>query len=119
MKPPKSVATKTVKTKSIRRKSVTAKSVRRKSVMAKSVRGKPAGKLRKSGARAHLAPVKSEPGDFIDALMTAGAEALGLSIDPAWRNAVTFHLRLVIDHARRVEEFPLPDDSEPAPVFHA
>lgn len=114
MKPPKSVATKTVKTKSIRRKSVTAKPV-----TAKSVRGKPAGKLRKSGARAHLAPVKSEPGDFIDALMTAGAEALGLSIDPAWRNAVTFHLRLVIDHARRVEEFPLPDDSEPAPVFHA
>jgi len=57
--------------------------------------------------------------DFIDELMTAGAQALGLSIDPAWRNGVKFNLRLVLSHAERVDAFALPDDAEPAPVFHA
>jgi hypothetical protein len=57
--------------------------------------------------------------DFIDGFMTAVASALGLTIDPAWREGVRFNLRLVLDHAARVEELPLPDDAEPAPVFHA
>jgi hypothetical protein len=56
---------------------------------------------------------------FIDSFMSASAEALGLTIDPAWRDTVKFNLRLVFDHAARVEAFPLPDDAEPAPVFHA
>ena len=51
--------------------------------------------------------------------MIAGARALGLTIDPAWRENVKFHLRLVLDHAARVDAFDLPDDTEPAPVFHA
>jgi hypothetical protein len=64
-------------------------------------------------------PVGDQRDDFIDSLMTASAEALGLTIDPAWRDTVKFNLRLVFDHSARVEAFPLPDDAEPAPVFHA
>ena len=57
--------------------------------------------------------------DFVDGLMTASAEALGLTIDPTWHKSVKFNLSLVLDHARRVATFSLPDDAEPAPVFHA
>ena len=57
--------------------------------------------------------------DFVDELMAASAQALGLTIDPAWRNSVKFHLRLVLDHAARVDAFELPDEAEPAPIFHA
>lgn len=62
---------------------------------------------------------KDQHRGFIDDLMIAGAQALGLTIDPAWRAGVKFNLRLVLDHAARVEAFSLPDDAEPAPVFHA
>jgi hypothetical protein len=57
--------------------------------------------------------------DFVDGLMATSAEALGLMIDPAWRDGVKFHLRLVLSHATRVAASELPDDTEPAPVFHA
>jgi hypothetical protein len=63
--------------------------------------------------------VKDRRPDFIEDSMIAGARALGLTIDPAWRENVKFHLRLVLDHAARVDAFDLPDDTEPAPVFHA
>ena len=96
-----------------RRKSAKTSAARTKSVRKKSI-----GKLGMARARARRAPVK-EHKDFIEVLMAAGAQALGLTIDAAWRDAVKFHLRLVLDHAARVDEFPLPDDAEPAPVFHA
>ena len=57
--------------------------------------------------------------DSIDLLVTASAKALGLPIDPAWQPGVTFNLRLILRLAALVDEFPLPDDAEPAPVFHA
>jgi hypothetical protein len=92
---------------------------RQKSTKTKSVRAKPNSKRAKSVAQVRRAPVKKEHDDFIEALMSAAGQALGLTIDPAWHEAVKFHLRLVLDHAARVEEFPLPDDAEPGPVFHA
>jgi len=95
------------------------KSKRQKSTETIPVRAKPIGKRAKSVAQVRRAPVKQEHGDFIEALMSAAAQALGLTIDPAWREGVKFHLRLVLDHAARVDEFPLPDDAEPASVFHA
>jgi Protein of unknown function (DUF4089) len=52
-------------------------------------------------------------------LVTASAQALGLTIDPAWQANVTFNLQLILRYAALVDEFPLPDDAEPAPVFHA
>ena len=63
--------------------------------------------------------LKKRQNDFIEALADASAQALGLTIDPAWRDGVKFNLRLVLDHAARVEAFSLPDEAEPAPVFHA
>lgn len=57
--------------------------------------------------------------DGLEALVTASAQALGLTIDPAWRDGVNFHLRLLLEHAARVDDFALADEAEPAPVFRA
>jgi 1-carboxybiuret hydrolase subunit AtzG-like len=59
------------------------------------------------------------PRDALDAVVEAGAKALGLPLDPAWQANVKFNLQLILRHAALVEEFPLPDDAEPAPVYHA
>jgi hypothetical protein len=65
------------------------------------------------------AAVKTASSDPLDAMIDAGARALDLPLDPAWRAAVRFNLELAVRHALRVAEFTLPDDCEPAPVFHA
>lgn len=57
--------------------------------------------------------------DALDSLVEAAAQALALPIDPAWHDNIKFNLQLVLTMAGRVDEFPLPDDAEPAPVFHA
>ena len=65
------------------------------------------------------APIAAKAEDAIDGLVTASAQALGLTIEPAWYNSVKFNLQLILHFAALVDEFPLPDDTEPAPVFHA
>jgi hypothetical protein len=81
---------------------------------------KPAHAKRPAKAsRKSRAPVLTKPADAIDALVAANARALGLTLDPAWHEAVAFNLRLILRHAALVDEFALPDDAEPAPVFHA
>jgi 1-carboxybiuret hydrolase subunit AtzG-like len=65
------------------------------------------------------AAVKARRKDSIDALVTANAHALGLALDPTWHDSIAFNLRLILRHAALVDEFALPDDAEPAPVFHA
>jgi hypothetical protein len=72
-----------------------------------------------AAAHARRVPMKTPQGDFIDSLIAATAQVLDLTIDPAWRDSVKFNLRLVFEHAARVEGFSLSDDAEPAPVFHA
>jgi hypothetical protein len=57
--------------------------------------------------------------DTVDALVVASAQALGLTLDPSWQAGVTFNLQLILRHAALVDEFALPDDTEPAPVFQA
>ena len=47
------------------------------------------------------------------------AQALGISLDPSWREAIAINLRLILHHAKLVDEFPLADDFKPAPVFYA
>ena len=82
---------------------------------------------RKATARKSKAKLKSrtparsraEKADAIDALIAAGAQVLALPLEAAWRGGVRLNLQLILSHAARVEEFPLGDDSEPAPVFHA
>ena len=64
-------------------------------------------------------PAKTRPENSIDAFVVASAQALGLTLDPAWHKSIAFNLRLILRHAALVDEFALPDDAEPAPVFHA
>jgi hypothetical protein len=53
--------------------------------------------------------------DYVDAV----SKALGLSIDDAWKPAVRANLEASLKIARLVDEFPLPDETEPASVFAA
>jgi Protein of unknown function (DUF4089) len=53
--------------------------------------------------------------DYIDAV----AKALALPIEDAWRPAVCANLDVSLKLARMVDEFALPDESEPASVFTA
>jgi Protein of unknown function (DUF4089) len=57
--------------------------------------------------------------DALDTVIAASAQALGLVLDPSWQDNIKFNLQLALRHAALVDEFPLPDDAEPAPVFHA
>jgi hypothetical protein len=66
-----------------------------------------------------LKKASAAPQDATDALVEACAEALGLPLDPAWQPSIKFNLQLILRHAALVEEFSLPDDAEPAPVYHA
>ncbi|MGV7212724.1 DUF4089 domain-containing protein [Bradyrhizobium sp. UFLA05-112] len=53
--------------------------------------------------------------DYIDAV----AQALALPIEEAWRPAIRANLDVSLRLARLVDEFALPDETEPAPVFTA
>jgi hypothetical protein len=53
--------------------------------------------------------------DYIDAI----GKALALPIDEAWRPAVKANLEVSLRLARLVDEFALPDETEPASVFAA
>jgi hypothetical protein len=57
--------------------------------------------------------------DHIDMLVATTAQALGISLDPSWREAIAINLRLILHHAKLVDEFPLADDFKPASVFYA
>lgn len=59
------------------------------------------------------------PSDPTDDFIDAAAQALGVPIDPAWKPAIRGNLEVTLKLARLVEEFPLPDDSELAPVYRA
>ena len=65
------------------------------------------------------AAAKAKQENSVDAFVEASAQALGLVLDPAWHDSIAFNLRLILRHAALVDEFVLPDDAEPAPVFHA
>jgi Protein of unknown function (DUF4089) len=69
--------------------------------------------------RKRQAPVAAKTADAIDGLVAASAQALGLNIEPAWHGGVKFNLQLILRIGALIDEFPLPDDAEPAPVFHA
>jgi Protein of unknown function (DUF4089) len=53
--------------------------------------------------------------DYIDAV----AKALALPIEDAWRPAVRANLDVSLKMGRMVDEFALPDETEPACVFTA
>ena len=53
--------------------------------------------------------------DYIDAI----AKALALPVEAAWRPAVKANLEVSLRLARMVDEFALPNETEPANVFIA
>jgi hypothetical protein len=53
--------------------------------------------------------------DYIDAV----AKALALPVEDAWRPAVRANLEVSLRLARLVDEFSLPDETEPASVYSA
>ncbi len=53
--------------------------------------------------------------DYIDAV----ARALKLPIEAAWKPGVRANLDVSLQLAGLVDEFPLPDDTEPAGIFRA
>ena len=55
----------------------------------------------------------------LDAYIDASAKLLGLTIDPAWKDAVRANLAVTVRMGAIVAAFPLPDEAEPAPVFTA
>jgi 1-carboxybiuret hydrolase subunit AtzG-like protein len=57
--------------------------------------------------------------DSLDAYIEAVATALALPVEEAWKPAVKANLEVSLRLARLVDEFVLPDDTEPANVFTA
>jgi hypothetical protein len=53
--------------------------------------------------------------DFID----AAAKVLALPVEDAWKPAVRANLEVSLKLARLVDEFALPDETEPASVYTA
>ena len=59
------------------------------------------------------------PPDDLDTLISAGTAVLGITVDPAWHDAVRANLEVTLSLAALVDAFPLPDEADPAPVFRA
>jgi Protein of unknown function (DUF4089) len=57
--------------------------------------------------------------DPLDDYIEAVGKALRLPIEDAWRPAIRANLEVSLRLARLVDEFPLPDEIEPADVFTA
>ncbi|MGA3398909.1 MAG: DUF4089 domain-containing protein [Acetobacteraceae bacterium] len=55
----------------------------------------------------------------LDAYIAAGTVLLGIPVRPEWRDAIRQQLGVSFDLARLVLDFPLPDETDPAPVFSA
>jgi hypothetical protein len=61
----------------------------------------------------------SLPSDPLDNYIDAVSKALGLPVEDAWKPAVKANLEVSLRLARLVDEFALPDATEPASVFAA
>jgi hypothetical protein len=57
--------------------------------------------------------------DHLDHYIDAVATALALPVEEAWRPAVRANLEVSLRLAKLVDEFPLPDETEPASIFSA
>jgi Protein of unknown function (DUF4089) len=60
-----------------------------------------------------------KPDETLDQFIEAAARMLSLPIEPEWKAAIRANLEMSLRHAALVDEFPLQDDAEPAPVFKA
>jgi hypothetical protein len=53
----------------------------------------------------------------IYAWIRSSAEMLNLPLEPGWLPAVKANVEVTFRFAASVDEFPLPDETEPAPVY--
>jgi DNA-binding transcriptional LysR family regulator len=58
-------------------------------------------------------------GNRWDALIDAVSASLGLGIEESWKPAVRANLEVTLQLAKLVDEFPLPDEIEPAEIYEA
>ena len=102
-----------------RRKSP-AKAGRKKAAPKKTANKKSASKKSARRSKARAPTRKRGPAtDPLDAMLEAGALALALPIEPDWRPAIKANLAVNLQMAALVAEFPLPDETDPAPIFRA
>jgi hypothetical protein len=59
------------------------------------------------------------PADPLDDYIDAVAAALALPVTAAQKPAVRINLEVTLKMARLVQEFPLPDEIEPASIYEA
>lgn len=57
------------------------------------------------------------PTDPLDIYIDAVADALALPVEEAWKPAIRANLDVSLKMARMVQEFPLPDEIEPASIY--
>jgi len=57
--------------------------------------------------------------DIADTWITSSAALLKLPLDPAWMPSIRANVEVTFRIASLVDEFSLPDEAEPAPVFGA
>ena len=57
--------------------------------------------------------------DSTNTWITASAALLGLPIEAAWLPSIRANVEVTFRLAKLVDDFPLPDEAEPAPVFEA
>jgi hypothetical protein len=57
--------------------------------------------------------------DPLDEFIDAAARALALPIAPEWKPSIRANLAVTLQLARLLEEFELPDEIDPAPVYEA
>jgi hypothetical protein len=61
----------------------------------------------------------TDDNDPLSAAIAAGAHMLGLTIEPSWLPSVRANLEVSLRLGKLVDEFPLPDEHEPASIFKA
>lgn len=64
-------------------------------------------------------PTDDSTFDPVKSYVDASAALLGLDIAPEWMTGVRNNLEICFRFARLIEQFPLPDATEPAPVYEA
>ena len=57
--------------------------------------------------------------DHLDSYIDAVAQALALPVEETWRPAVRANLEVSLRLAKLVDEFALPDETEPASIYSA
>ncbi len=104
------------KTKAARKAKAKTKAPAKRAAVRKTARTSRKAPLRKAAPKPAAKPGKR---DALDDFIVAAALALMLPAEKQWLPAIKANLRVTLQHAATVEQFPLPDDAEPAPVFKA